>query len=202
MKYTIQLTLKGFFKTIGYFSIIRDYLFKVCYKLINNWYPNHIVNIKIIDTQLNKVYIHGNNLNTIDLLQLHNPHIFYVINIWNKELCKNNYYIINNTLFNQLSIHNNKIQSHLLISNLLSYNTLIDNNIFAITIFNKDVTHVFEKYFKSISIPNNVTAHALYLYYCYKYHIQPVIQNSSITIINYDLIEKTFNYNDIINCDL
>jgi len=83
-----------------------------------------------------------------------------------------------------------------------------ENNIYAIMIDNKDVTKLFQKYRSSISIPGNLTAHALYVYYCSKSSIalEPIItftnetiHNITITCIDYNLDEKIFNYSDIID---
>jgi hypothetical protein len=41
-------------------------------------------------------------------------------------------------------------------------------NLYALYISNVDVTDIFKKYRTSILIKNNLNAHVLYLYYCYK----------------------------------
>jgi hypothetical protein len=93
-----------------------------------------------------------------------------------------------------------------------------ENNIYTLMIDNKDVTKLFQKYRSSISIPGNLTAHALYIYYCSKSSVsvsvsvsapnKPIniysreaIEKSTITCIDYNLNEKIFNYNDIIDFD-
>ena len=211
----MNFIIKNFFKSYAYLTIIRCYISRKLYKLLYNFYPDHIMNIKVIDTQTNSVYIHGNNINT---LMNFNSRInntlterFYVISIWNKNKCAGDYYILNEAIFNTICklnmttknmFLNNDILERSFIRNVREYcHKYIDNDIYSIIISNKDVTHIFEKYRTSISIPNNVTAHALYLYYCYKYHIQPIIQQSSVTYINYDLDEFTITYNNFIRCD-
>ena len=183
--------IKNIFKLSGYISLLYSILSTSIYKYINSIYPSYIINIKIINTNENTVTIYGNNLNLLVI----NNECYYIINIWNKKLCSINYFILNNKLLNN-------IHKHQFIDNILTrYSSLKNNNIYAIIICKKDVTHIFEKYLASISIPNNITAHTLYLYYCYKYHIQPTIHNSAVTIVDYDLNEKIFTYNEFIVCD-
>lgn len=197
MKQFIHFSIKIIFKIIGYYNIIYDILSHNIYRLINTYNSSYINNIKIINTTTNSVTIHGNNLQSIKINK-NDADVYYVINIWNKESYKNMYFILNSEIFYKLAYCNNKPNEKLLIKNLI-HSKYINNNIYAIIISNKDVTHIFEKYFESISIHQNVTAHVLYLYYCYKYHVQPSIQNSYVTIVNYDLDEIVYHYNDIIN---
>jgi hypothetical protein len=85
-----------------------------------------------------------------------------------------------------------------------------ENNIYAIMIDNKDVTILFQIYRSSISIPGNLTAHALYVYYCSKLSValEPIItlgndadalKKITITCIDYNLDEQIFHYNDLID---
>lgn len=187
------LLLKFLFKLSGYISVIYSLTSKEIYKYINSIYPNHIINIKIINTNLHNVIIHGNNSHS--LYNNTNDDCYYVISIWNKKKCGVNHFMLNNTLLNNIN------KDKFIESILNQYGNVKNSNIYAIIICNKDVTHIFEKYLGSISIVTNMTAHSLYLYYCYKYHIQPTLQNSAVTIIDYDLNEKTYTFNDIIICD-
>ena len=209
------------FKIYAYIIVIYCHIFRNLYKLTAKLYPDYIMNVKMIDTCSNKVYICRKNIKEVLNLNKADGTKFYIIHIWNSNTSAVEYYIINDKLLfdiyfdiymnspNYLTTRTN-IQC---IKNIRRYYELNkkENNIYAIIIDNKDVTKLFQKYRSSISIPGNLTAHALYIYYCSKTSvtIEPLItltneaiKNIAITCIDYNLDEKIFNYNDLIDVNV
>jgi hypothetical protein len=177
------------------------------------------MNVKIIDTCSNKVYICGKNIKELLNSNKADGTKFYIIHIWNRNTSAVDYYIINDKLLFEIYIYlpiylTTSTRTNMqCIKNIRRHYELNkkENNIYAIMIDNKDVTKLFQKYRSSISIPGNLTAHALYVYYCSKTSvtIEPLItltneaiKNITITCIDYNLDEKIFNYNDRIDVNV
>ena len=197
MKFIITFIAKFFLRTIAQGNIITSNVWHHIMKYI----PNYIESIYIINTQDHTVceskkhilYLYNN---TEQLYQ------YLVITVWNKKTMSHKYYIVNSLLLKKIiDISSNRpICDNTLIINIEKYHiSFTDNNIFSILISQKDNTHLFDKFRRSIAIPNNVSAHALYLYYCYHNNIHPSIKKSEITCVDYNLDEKTFKLHDIIN---
>ena len=216
MNIFLKSLIKKLLKLRGYVSITNYYIYNTLYKRIYNTiyqlYPNYVISINIINTDSNYVYKYAGDFNTINTYLLGNDKIYYDISIWNKNTSEIEYYLLNNTnlhtlCYNKDNLVNNSIYDTFIqnVTTLYSSHSRhhIVNNIYAIYISTNDISDIFEKYRTSISIPNNLNVHALYLYYCYKRNICPSNDktNYPITIVDYNLDEKIFTYNEMIDCD-
>jgi hypothetical protein len=196
MKFIITFIAKIFLRTIAQVNIITSNIWHHIMKYI----PNYIESIYIINTQDHTVCESKKHIRY--LYNLSNNNQYFVITVWNKKTMSHKYYIVNNVLLKQILelSPNQPICDNTLIINIEKFHkSFTDNNIFSILISQKDNTHLFDKFRRSIAIPNNVSAHALYLYYCYHYNIHPSIKKSEITCVDYNLDEITFKLHDLIN---
>jgi hypothetical protein len=153
--------------------------------------PSYIKSIKIIDTLTNTIKVY-NKADIITPLKI--PYTFYKINIWNQKEKEYKYYIVNYKLFTKF------INTTNFINEIDAYHKIFkNNNIFAISINNEDVTNIFFKYKTSISIPNNIKVNVLYIYYCHKKK-KKLYNDNEVDIIftDYDFNETKYKLNEFI----